>query len=57
MSYFSALDRVAETITRPGLETAVQKGWLVLVVLGVVVQIRTNQTFVFEKEMYVEGWG
>jgi hypothetical protein len=31
--------------------------WLVLVVAGVVVQIRTNRTYVFEKEMYVEGWG
>ncbi len=31
--------------------------WLVLVVTGVVVQIRANQTYKFKKEMYVEGWG
>jgi hypothetical protein len=31
--------------------------WLVLVVVGVVVQIRANRTYVFTKEMYVEGWG
>jgi hypothetical protein len=31
--------------------------WLVLVVVGVVVQIRANRTYVFTREMYVEGWG
>jgi hypothetical protein len=31
--------------------------WLVLVVVGVVVQIRANRTYVFTKEMYVVGWG
>jgi hypothetical protein len=31
--------------------------WLVLAVVGVVVQIRANRTYVFQKEMYVEGWG
>jgi hypothetical protein len=31
--------------------------WLVLAVAGIVFQIRTNRTYVFEKEMYVEGWG
>ena len=31
--------------------------WLVLTVAGVVVQIRANQTYEFQKEMYVEGWG
>jgi hypothetical protein len=31
--------------------------WLVLAVVGVVVQIRANRTYVFTKEMYVEGWG
>ncbi len=30
--------------------------WLVLVVVGVVVQIQANRTYVFTKEMYVEGW-
>ncbi len=31
--------------------------WLVLAIVGVVVQIRANQTYAFTKEMYVEGWG
>ena len=31
--------------------------WLVLTIVGVVVQIRANQTYAFQKEMYVEGWG
>ena len=31
--------------------------WLVLAVVGVMVQIRANRTYVFTKEMYVEGWG
>jgi hypothetical protein len=31
--------------------------WLVLAVVGVVVQIRANRTYVFTREMYVEGWG
>ena len=31
--------------------------WLVLAIVGVVVQIRANRTYVFQKEMYVEGWG
>ena len=31
--------------------------WLVLAVAGVVIQIRTNRTYVFTKEEYVEGWG
>jgi hypothetical protein len=31
--------------------------WLVLVVVGAMVQIRANQTYEFQKEMYVEGWG
>ena len=31
--------------------------WLVLAVAGVVVQIRANRTYVFTRDMYVEGWG
>lgn len=31
--------------------------WLALAVAGVGVQIRANRTYVFTKEMYVEGWG
>jgi hypothetical protein len=31
--------------------------WLVLAVVGVVVQIRANRTYVFTRDMYVEGWG
>lgn len=31
--------------------------WLVLAVVGVVIQIRTNRTYVFTKETYVENWG
>jgi len=31
--------------------------WLALAVLGVVFQIRTNRTYVFTKETYVENWG
>ena len=30
--------------------------WLVLTIIGVAVQIRANRTYVFTKEMYVEGW-
>ena len=30
--------------------------WLVLTIVGVVVQIRANRTYAFKKEMYVEGW-
>jgi hypothetical protein len=31
--------------------------WLVVAVLGVVFQIRTNRAYVFTKETYVENWG
>jgi hypothetical protein len=31
--------------------------WLALVVVGIVLQIRTNRTYVFTKETYVENWG
>jgi hypothetical protein len=31
--------------------------WLVLAVVGVVVQIRANRTYAFTRDMYVEGWG
>ena len=31
--------------------------WLALAVVGAVVQFRINQTYVFRREMYVEGWG
>ena len=31
--------------------------WLVLTVVGIVVQIRANRTYTFTQEMYVEGWG
>jgi hypothetical protein len=31
--------------------------WLVLTIAGVVLQIRTNRTYTFHREMYVEGWG
>jgi hypothetical protein len=31
--------------------------WLVLAIVGVVVQIRANRTYVFTRDMYVEGWG
>jgi hypothetical protein len=31
--------------------------WLVLVVAGIVVQIRANRMYAFTQEMYVEGWG
>ena len=30
--------------------------WIVLAIIGIVFQIRTNRTFVFEKEHHVEGW-
>jgi hypothetical protein len=30
--------------------------WLALTAVGVVVQIQANRTYVFTKEMYVEGW-
>jgi len=31
--------------------------WLVLAAAGSAVQIHTNRTYAFQKEMYVEGWG
>jgi len=31
--------------------------WLALAVVGTVVQFRTNQTYAFRREMYMEGWG
>lgn len=31
--------------------------WLVLAGVGATVQFRTNQTYAFRREMYVEGWG
>jgi len=31
--------------------------WLVLAVAGAVVQFRANRTYVFTRDMYVEGWG
>ena len=31
--------------------------WLVLAVVGVVVQIRASRNYVFTRDMYVEGWG
>ena len=31
--------------------------WLVLAIVGIVVQIRANRTYVFTRDMYVEGWG
>jgi hypothetical protein len=31
--------------------------WLVLAVVGIVVQIRANRTYVFTRDRYVEGWG
>jgi len=31
--------------------------WLVLTAAGVVIQFRTNRTYEFSKEAYVEGWG
>jgi len=31
--------------------------WLVLAIVGLVTQIRANRTYIFKKEMYVEGWG
>lgn len=31
--------------------------WLVLVAAGIVVQLRTNRTYAFSKEMLAEGWG
>jgi hypothetical protein len=31
--------------------------WLVLAAAGLVVQIITNRTYVFEREQYQEGWG
>ena len=31
--------------------------WLVLAVVGALFQLRTNRSYVFQKEMYVEGWG
>ena len=30
---------------------------VVLAIVGVVVQIRANRTYVFTRDMYVEGWG
>ena len=32
-------------------------GWLALTLIGVVIQLRTNRTYEFSKEAYVEGWG
>ncbi len=31
--------------------------WLVLAVLGIVVQIRANREYEFTPDRYVEGWG
>lgn len=31
--------------------------WLVLAVVGILVQIRANRTYTFSREQYVEGWG
>jgi hypothetical protein len=31
--------------------------WLVLAAVGLVVQIMTNRTYVFEREQYQQGWG
>jgi hypothetical protein len=31
--------------------------WLVLAVVGVLVQLRANRSYEFQKEMYTEGWG
>jgi hypothetical protein len=31
--------------------------WLVLAVAGALVQFRVNRTYVFTRDMYVEGWG
>jgi hypothetical protein len=31
--------------------------WLVLAVVGVLFQFRTNRSYEFQKEMYTEGWG
>ncbi len=31
--------------------------WLIVAIAGVVVQIRTNRTYTFEKATYVESWG
>ncbi len=31
--------------------------WLILAAIGIVVQIRTNQTYTFSRERYQEGWG
>ena len=31
--------------------------WLVLAVVGALIQFRANRNYVFQKEMYVEGWG
>ena len=31
--------------------------WLVLAVVGVVVQLRACRDYVFTRDMYVEGWG
>ena len=31
--------------------------WLVLTIVGFIYQQKTNRTYVFTKEMYVEGWG
>jgi hypothetical protein len=30
--------------------------WIVLAVAGIIFQIRTNRTFIFEKEQHLEGW-
>ena len=30
--------------------------WIILAVVGIVFQIRTNRTFIFKKEYHVEGW-
>ena len=30
--------------------------WIVLAIVGIIFQIRTNRTFVFKKEHHVEGW-
>jgi hypothetical protein len=32
-------------------------GWLILAGVGIFFQIKTNRTYKFSKENYVEGWG
>jgi len=31
--------------------------WLVIAIAGIVVQIRTNRSYTYSREQYIEDWG